>query len=275
VGVLVEALVERGELDAAEAVLHDVGCAEAVPNRFVDNWILFGRARLRRSQGRVDAAASDLVELGRRGDHGWRPWNPAIFGWRSELALVMLDAGDRRRATELATEERELAVTWGAGWAIGIATRMLGRSLDGDRGLQLLVDSVGLLDGSGARLEHARSLVALGVALRGRGKRKESREPLAEGAELADSCGASALTDQALEELRATGARPRGTARSGVDALTPSELRVARLAAAGMTNRDIAQSLFVTVRTVEVHLTHCYQKLGISSRRALGAALGD
>jgi DNA-binding NarL/FixJ family response regulator len=147
-------------------------------------------------------------------------------------------------------------------------------AVGGDRGLKLLAASVEVLNGSGARVEHARSLVELGAALRRNGRRAEARELLAQGTELADSCGATALTDRALDELRATGARPRRMARSGINALTPSELRVARLAADGMTNRDIAQALFVTVRTVEVHLTHCYQKLGISSRDELHDALG-
>jgi DNA-binding CsgD family transcriptional regulator len=76
--------------------------------------------------------------------------------------------------------------------------------------------------------------------------------------------------------VQATGARPRRMVRTGVDALTPSELRVARMAATGMTNREIAQALFVTARTVETHLTHAYPKLGIVSREDLGAALaGD
>jgi DNA-binding CsgD family transcriptional regulator len=91
--------------------------------------------------------------------------------------------------------------------------------------------------------------------------------------ELAYTCGAAALVERAREELVATGARPRRALRTGVDALTPSELRVARLAADGMTNREIAATLFVTTRTVEIHLTHAYQKLDISSREQLPEAL--
>jgi DNA-binding CsgD family transcriptional regulator len=72
----------------------------------------------------------------------------------------------------------------------------------------------------------------------------------------------------------ATGARPRRAARSGADALTPSERRVARLAADGLSNRDIAQALFVTVRTVEGHLTQAYVKLDIGRREELAPALG-
>ena len=91
--------------------------------------------------------------------------------------------------------------------------------------------------------------------------------------ELAARSGASALADRALVELRAAGARPRRTARSGVDSLTPSERRVAALAAAGAGNAEIAQTLFVTVRTVEMHLSSAYRKLAIGSREALAGAL--
>jgi DNA-binding NarL/FixJ family response regulator len=91
--------------------------------------------------------------------------------------------------------------------------------------------------------------------------------------ELAHRCGGLALANVAREELVTMGERPRRAARYGLDALTASELRVARLAAAGASNRDIAQTLFVTVRTVEVHLTSTYRKLGISARDQLARAL--
>jgi len=71
------------------------------------------------------------------------------------------------------------------------------------------------------------------------------------------------------------GARPRKLVQTGVDALTASERRVARMAAEGMTNKDIAQALFVTVKAVEVHLSNAYRKLGIDSRRRLPEALGE
>ena len=92
--------------------------------------------------------------------------------------------------------------------------------------------------------------------------------------DLAHACGATALAEHARTELAATGVRPRRAARTGRDALTASELRVAELAASGMTNRAIAQSLFVTQRTVETHLGHAYQKLGHSSRERLAQQLG-
>jgi len=91
--------------------------------------------------------------------------------------------------------------------------------------------------------------------------------------DVAHRCGATVLAARAREEAHAAGARPRRAALSGVEALTSSELRIAHMAADGMTNREIAQALFVTLRTVQVHLTHTYQKLGILSREQLPDAL--
>jgi DNA-binding NarL/FixJ family response regulator len=126
---------------------------------------------------------------------------------------------------------------------------------------------------SEARLEHARALVDLGAALRRANQRTEARERLREGVELARKVGAFGLAGRANEEIAATGARPRKVLQTGLDALTASERRVAQLAAEGMTNKEIAQTLFVTIKTVEVHLSHAYRKLEISSRTQLDKAL--
>jgi DNA-binding CsgD family transcriptional regulator len=139
--------------------------------------------------------------------------------------------------------------------------------------LELLRQSAAVAATSGAELENAQSLYELGAATRRDGRRSEAREPLYAALEKAYRCGATVLAARAREELVATGARPRGAVRTGVDALTPSELRVSRMAAAGMTNPEIAQELFVTIRTVQVHLTNSYRKLDIASRKELRAAL--
>jgi DNA-binding CsgD family transcriptional regulator len=153
---------------------------------------------------------------------------------------------------------------------IGIALRVRGKVL-GD--LEVLGAAVETLAATRARLQHAIALVELGAALRRANRRSDAREPLREGLELAHRCGAAPLEDRARTELEATGARPRSAVRSGVDALTPSELRAARMAADGMTNREIAQALFVTAKTVETHLRHAYQKLGIEGRGGLAEVL--
>ena len=132
-----------------------------------------------------------------------------------------------------------------------------------------------MVESSPAKLEHAKARTELGAALRRANRRSEAREHLRQAVELATICGATALAERAERELLATGARPRRVALSGVDSLTPSERRVAEMAAEGPTNREIAQTLFVTQRTVEVHLTSIYRKLAISSRSQLAAALAD
>ena len=98
---------------------------------------------------------------------------------------------------------------------------------------------------------------------------------LREGLDLASRCNAGAVAARAREELIADGARPRRDALRGRDALTASELRVARMAADGMANRAIAQALFVTTKTVETHLGSVYTKLGIAGRAQLGEALSS
>jgi DNA-binding NarL/FixJ family response regulator len=129
-----------------------------------------------------------------------------------------------------------------------------------------VAEAVEVLASSSARLEHARALVDLGALLRRRKKRSKARELLQEGLELAHRLGATPLTERARVELAATGARPRRMVATGLESLTPSEHRVAGMAVEGMSNKDIAQSLFVTVKTVEVHLSSVYRKLGITSR---------
>ncbi len=272
---LVDALVQRGELAAAQAALEEAGMDGEIPDTFMLNFVLHSRGVLRMAQDRPADAVTDLEDLGRR-EHDWRAGNPATFPYRSDLALALLRLGDAERARALAGEELALARRWGTRRAVGVSLRSLGlaEAQRGEPAIERLRESVAVLDGSGARLEHARSLVELGAALRRAGRRTEARDPLRAGLEHAHVSGATALAARALEELVASGARPRRVMRSGVDALTASERRVARMAAGGLTNREIAQALFVTMRTVEVHLTHAYQKLDIASRDQLAAALG-
>jgi ATP/maltotriose-dependent transcriptional regulator MalT len=136
-----------------------------------------------------------------------------------------------------------------------------------------LAEAADALSGSPAQLEHARTLIALGGALRRGGRRADARAPLGEGLALAERCGAARLVREGGDELRACGARPRSVTRSGVDALTPSERRVCEMAAGGMSNPEIAQALFVTRATVESHLHAAYRKLGVAGRKDLPAAL--
>jgi DNA-binding CsgD family transcriptional regulator len=228
---------------------------------------------LRLAQGRTPDALADLEQLAERLNRRGLE-NPAVIAYRSGLAIALLVSGARERARATATEELELSRRWGTPRALGVSLRVLGLVEGGAAGADLLGESVGALEHSGARLEHARSLIELGAALRRSARRSAAREPLELGMELAHRCGAPPLVERARQELLASGARPRRIVRRGVDALTPSELRVARMAAAGMTNPEIAQALFVTLRTVETHLTHAFQKLDIDSRAGVAGRLG-
>ena len=196
--------------------------------------------------------------------------NPAWLSWRS-LKAEALDGLDRTdEALLLAAAEVEAARKWGAPKALGRALRILGQ-LKRRKGLPELEESVAILKGSSAILEYGWSLAALGTALRHERKGVEAREPLGEALEIAARAGAIGLERHVKDEIAATGAAPRVTDFQGMDALTPSERRVAGLAVEGMTNREIAQSLFVTPKTIEVHLSNVYRKLDVKSRRELPA----
>ena len=156
---------------------------------------------------------------------------------------------------------------------LGMALRAAGLVERDAHGIELLREAVTVLETSAAKLEHARALTDLGAALRRNGQRAEAREPLRIGLDQSRRCGATALAHRAHTELVATGARPRRLVLRGADALTPSERRVARWQPEGHTNRQIAQGLFITEKTVEGHLGHAYQKLDISSRSQLPDAL--
>ena len=194
--------------------------------------------------------------------------------WRSLKAQALDRLGRQDEAGALAAEELEIARGWGSPGTVGRSLRVLGTILRSD-GIEQLEEACVLLEQAPARLEQAKALAALGAALRRARKPTEAREPLRQALELADICGAQPLVDAVRAEIYATGARPRTTALQGVLALTASERRVADLAADGQTNRDIAQTLYVTPKTVEVHLSHAYRKLGIGSRRELAGALTE
>lgn len=229
------------------------------------------RGRVRHAAGRTAAAIADLRRAGETyralGFH-----NPSPTNWRSTLAL-MLTADQHDEAHLLASEELKDARRIGQPRAIGIALRTLGQLEGAAPGRARLDQAVKVLEGSPARLEHGRALVELGAALRRSGQRAASREPLAAGLDIAVAGGAVRLVERARVELAASGARPRRERVSGRDSLTPSELRVARHAAEGYSNREIAQALFVTMKTIEMHLSNVYRKLKIASREQLGGVL--
>ena len=268
---LVDAVLERPSLDDVAELVHSLGLEQA----FLASWggaMLFEvRGRLRLLQGDRRGAVEDLREvtevacaLG---------VGPTFSPCRSALALA-LGPEDHAEAAELIAEELELARASGLPRPEGVALRAAGLLAGGEEGIAQLRASLSALERSEAALERARTQVELGAALRRAGQRAAARDPLTEGMDLAHRCGAPRLVERAREELRATGARPRRVAHTGVDALTASELRVARLAANGRTNPEIAQELYVSVKTVETHLSRAYAKLGLAGQGARSGLSG-
>jgi DNA-binding CsgD family transcriptional regulator len=232
----------------------------------------YASAVLRAAAGNHEAAIDELRGCG-LDDPTFGSENPAMLAWRSAAALSLAELGRHGEARSLADDEVRRGTSFGAARAIGIALRaqaLVGPSAERSRGLEA---ALAVLAPSPVRLEHARVLVDLGATFRAAGQRTTAREPLLEGLALAARCGAQTLERRARAELAAIGVRPRTTEHAGADSLTPSERRVADLAAAGGTNREIAQTLFVTEKTVETHLGRAFRKLDISSRRQLPEVL--
>jgi DNA-binding CsgD family transcriptional regulator len=262
-------LVLRGDLAAARAVLDagqqqddgSDGCAQ----------LLASRAQLLIAEGRF----AEALELTRRLEDsaaaigafpGWPPW-------RSLRADALARLGRTEDAIAIARDDVEAARRFGAPGVVGRSLRVLGTVVDPDDRIARLSEAVEQLERSTARYELAVALAALGRTMRLARRPTEAREPLRRAYELAYRCGADALVAETRAELHAAGARPRAAERTGPGSLTASERRVAELAAEGRTNREIAQTLYVTVKTVELHLSSGYRKLGIGSRRELAGAL--
>jgi DNA-binding CsgD family transcriptional regulator len=270
---LADALMEQGKLNDAAAVL-----ARAEPElRPESASVVFLRdshARLNILRGNIAGGLDELFKVGRLFEAvGGR--NPALIAWRSHAALALIRLGKRDEAHRLAAEELALARAWAAPRALSSALRTIGLVQGGSKGLAALEEAVDVAADTPAMLDHAKARTEFGAALHRANRRSPAREQLRRALELATRCGAAPLAARAETELRATGARPRRIALRGIESLTPSERRVAELAAQGPTNREIAQTLYVTPRTVEVHLTNAYRKLGIHSRSQLATALKD
>jgi DNA-binding NarL/FixJ family response regulator len=265
-------LVARGDLTGAEELLHEVWRERELPSGFPGALLLCARGELRLVTGRHAEARHDFLAACERLT-SFPYANPEALGWRTGLALCEAALGNRREARKLADEVVALAQEAGGKRGIGVAMRIQGAITGGAEGIAQLREAADILSTTRARLQYAHALADLGAALRRANRRKEARGPLREALQLAHRCGAAGLEERVRTELAATGARPRKAVLTGVESLTPSELRVAQMAAEGMTNREIAQALTVTEKTIETHLRHVFQKLDVDRRTELSDAL--
>jgi DNA-binding CsgD family transcriptional regulator len=267
---LVETLVERDALDDAATELRRMAPPLASHTVVVAAYLM-ARGQLRMAQGRGEEALQDFLACGERCER--LGIVDTLCPWRPEAAVAHAVLGHRAEARRLARAAVQVARDFGRPRALGVALRAAGLAEGGERGLGLLAEAVTVLERSQAPVELARALTDHGAALRRAGQRAKARAQLERGLDLAHHWGARRIAGQARAELIAAGAKPRRDAITGRDALTASELRVARLAAAGKTNREIAQELFITTKTASAHLSRAYRKLDVTRRGQLAEAL--
>ncbi|HEY2054865.1 MAG TPA: AAA family ATPase [Solirubrobacterales bacterium] len=265
-----DTLIERHELAPLGEMIEGVELPPPFADTMSGALLHEVRGVLRMARGDRPGAVQEL----RGAERILRPMGagPRLGPWRSRLALA-LAPDERDEALALVTEELELAAALESPRALGVTQRALGILTGGEEGIDELRRSVATLAASPSPLQQARSLAELGAALRRRNSRSDARGILREAANLAQLCGAQRLEAQITEELRIAGAKPRRRHLSGPESLTPAERRVATAAAGGATNREIAQTLFVSLRTVEMHLTNTYRKLGTTSRTELATVI--
>lgn len=271
VTVAITVHIERGELDAA-ARRAQTGEAFGIANRAHVNDFLTARGRLRIAQGRLEEGVADLLWCGQRREARGQRW-PS--DWKAHAAPAVAALGDKELAVKLAHEQLAAARRFGAPGALGLSLRTAALAIGGDDGLALLREAVSVLERSAARLELAHALADLGAELSRSHRRGEGRDAQRRAIKLASQCGATALAERAMAELHAGPGRRARMELTGPGALTGAEWRVCRQAAEGRTNREVAQALFLTEKTIERHLSSAYQKLGIRSRFQLAAAISE
>jgi DNA-binding CsgD family transcriptional regulator len=267
---LARGLIEQDHPDEAAQVLAAVDAGPPPRSHFAA-WRHEAAGRLAAHRADHERALESFLAAG---DclRGVRVTNPAMFHWRSEAGLAALQLDRRDLARALIDEELELAERFGAPRAIGVARRASGLLERGETAVATLRSAAEALEACGARVEHARALAELGAAVRRAGRPGDARTALREAIRLAEELGARTVARQARDELKRAGGRAPAE-RDAAGDLTPSERRVAELAAAGRSNREIANELFVTVKAVEWHLGNVYRKLDVRGRGELAGAL--
>ena len=272
VAVAMTVHIERGALDAAAGMARTGEAIGISEERTYVTEFLTARGRLRIAQGQLEEGVADLLWCSQRLAARAALWPTT---WRAYAAPALASLGDKQRATKLAREQLAAARRVGAPGALGMSLRTAALAIGGDEGLALLREAVSVLERSSARLELAHALADLGAELNRSGRRTEGRDAQRRAIKLAGQCGAVALAESAMAGLHAGPGRRARIELTGPNALTAAERRVCRQVAEGQTNREVAQALFVTEKTVERHLSSAYQKLGIRSRFQLASAIGE
>ncbi len=267
---LVECWVDLGRFEAATSLLDRMDFV-ASQGLFTHTYLLYARGRLRVATGYTRFGFEDLLSCGRRlAHHGMR--FPGFVPWRAHAARAALALGQADDAARLAEEDSTAAARWGAPRPLGTALTTLGLVREDDEAERALQKAITTLRTSPSRLQLATALTELGTLQARHGQSEKAIETLRQAVELSEQCGARPLARRAAEELRSA-RRALTPAKDNEHGLTRQENRIAVMAAQGLTNREIATALHLTRRTVELHLSGAYRKLGIPGRAELGGAL--
>lgn len=265
---LASVLTLLGEADTAATVL-----GEPTTSRVREyHEYLMTRAGIRWAQGDAQAALDDLIACG-DSLRAAGVANPVFAPWWVDLARLLAGLGRADEAVEAVERGTELARRWGTRQALGLARLAQGAIARHDRAPALLSEAVELLAAAGDRVRQVQAEYLLGLALARGGDLRSGRARLRHAVDLAVRWGQLAHASWARTGLESLGGRMGRRDEVWTGSLTPSERRVVDLAASGAPNREIAESLVVSLRTVEIHLTSAYRKLGVSGRRQLTGAL--
>ncbi len=270
---LAHALMDSGDLSSAGAAFTSFSDDD---HRHKPEFGLFleARGRWHLLHDRNEDAVTDLLEARRRIEQNAFLNALSVGHWRLYLGTAAVRTRNLPLAESLVDDDHlERARRWGAPRTVSLALRVAGLAQGDSAGVDLLREAVTHAERSEATVEHAHALVDLGRGLSRLGERVEARDWLLRGFDRAREQGALLLAGQTLKLIAEAGGRPRRLAVKGVGALTPGERRVADLVATGLSNRAVAEALFVTVKAVEAHLSKVYRKLGISNRSELAGVL--
>ncbi|MFE2185704.1 AAA family ATPase [Streptomyces sp. NPDC059455] len=277
---LIQAETGMGHYDEAMALLEQP-LPEELFQTLPGLFYLRARGRCHLATGRYHAALGDFTAAGELMGT-WRVDIPLLTPWRLDAAETWLALGDPGRARALAEEQLRLGSEDAR--LRGALLVVLARTDELKRRVPRLKEAVEILESGDDRIQLAVALGELGRAYRSLGDFNRGRVLVRKAWHVAKTCGADPLCRELMprhadpgELAAAAAAQPgQGTeAQREVEALTEAEVRIAVLAAHGNTNREIASKLFVTVSTVEQHLTRIYRKLNVKRRRDLPAKLSD
>ncbi|MET8651810.1 helix-turn-helix transcriptional regulator [Nocardia aurea] len=273
VASLVAATTAAGRYREAAAYL-DHALPDSVLESRIGLQFLHARGHYHMAVGAYDQALEDFSGCGER----MRRWNmdiPGLVAWRNDLAELYLRLGEPRNARRWASAHLDRIGGVDRHRTAGVSVRLIAASSPVLDQVALLRQSVSIANSGGNQLELATALAALSDAYHAIGERDRARAANRRATRLAEQCGA--------EPLRIRLAGPRGESAPmlvsldqpprALDTLSPAELKVAELAAAGRRNRDIAKELHITTSTVEQHLTRVYRKLRVARRSDLVAVL--